>query len=138
MRKHSPSSRGIRAFEYLVENFEAGIYARNTELAKIELSGADTARFSYRLPDTELSKMLSRAAFEAHIADALVSMKSVAERCLTDADIGPNAVTDIIMVGGSTFVPAVESLFLEKFPGARITGNDRFGAVAKGLALHGR
>ena len=138
MRKYSPSSLGIRAFEYLVENFEAGIYARNTELAKIELSGADTAQFSYRLPDTELSKMLSRSAFEAHIADALVSMKSVAERCLADADIGPNAVTDIIMVGGSTFVPAVESLFLEKFPGARITGSDRFGAVAKGLALHGR
>lgn len=137
MRKYSPASQGIRAFEYLVENFEAGIYARNTEAAKIALSDADTSTFSYDMPCATLSKDLARADFEGLMADSLASMNAAAQTCLADAQCPSESVTDIVMVGGSTFVPSVENLFLSQFPNAKISRNDRFGAVAKGLALHG-
>ena len=137
MRKYSPNSLGIRAFDYLIENFEAGIYARNTEAAKIDLSDNETCEFSYEIPRTRLHKEISQAAFEGLIEEALASMKTASEACLNEAGCSPEDVTDIVMVGGSTFVPAVENMFLSRFPKAQISRNDRFGAVAKGLALHG-
>lgn len=137
MRKYSPNSVGIRAFDYLVENFEAGIYARNTEATKIDLSERGVSEFQYKIPRVNLRREISRQAFEDLIADALISMNEAAVGCLQEADCEPDDVTDIVMVGGSTFVPAVENLFLARFPKAKISRNDRFGAVAKGLALHG-
>ena len=137
MRKYSPASEGIRAFEYLVENFEAGIYARNTEAVKISMSDADVANFNYSIPRVDLQKQIERSAFEGLIDESLTRMNEAAQSCLHEAQCSPEDITDIVMVGGSTFVPAVENLFLSQFPNAEISRNDRFGAVAKGLALHG-
>ncbi|MFC6198648.1 Hsp70 family protein [Ponticaulis profundi] len=137
MRKFGPSSKGIQALEYLVENFEAGLYAHKTEAAKIALSGADEAAFHYDADDIHLSKHLMRAAFEDLISETIATMHRVADACLAEAGVRKPDVTDIIMVGGSTFIPAVEDGFRAEFPQASLSANDRFGAVAKGLALHG-
>ena len=40
------------------------------------------------------------------------------------------------MVGGSTLIPAVERHFVGQFAHATMLDNDRFSAVAKGLARH--
>ena len=136
MLKHSPSSLGIRAFSYLIENFEAATYAHKTEAAKIALSGSQHSQFSYRVPGAVLEKQVVRSEFEALIAETAGAMDTAAHECLSQSGISPDGVTDIIMVGGSTFVPAVESLFLNQFPNAHLTNNDRFGAVAKGLARY--
>ena len=136
MQKHSPSSLGIRALSYLIENFEAATYAHKTEAAKIRMSSDDEARFTYPIPGAKLEKLLIRSVFENLIAETISTMDEAAHRCLSDAGVKPSDITDIIMVGGSTFVPTVEMLFLKQFPNAKLTDNDRFGAVAKGLARH--
>jgi len=40
-------------------------------------------------------------------------------------------------VGGSTFIPLVQERLAGRFGNAVMSANDRFGAVAKGLAVHG-
>ena len=137
MRKFSPSSRGIQAFEWLVKHHQAASYAHRTEAAKIAMSAADAVEFRFSVPGNVLAKELSRTGFEGLIADTMTSMNEAADRCLSEAGVSPTDVTDIILVGGSTFVPAVENLFVSRFPRANLCANDRFGAVAKGLARHG-
>lgn len=137
MRKHSPQSRGIRAFEHLVANFEAGLYAHLTEQTKIALSGADCADFTYEAGRTTISKSVQQASFIALMTDSLKAMNAAASVCLALAEVTPDQITDILMVGGSTFIPAVEQGFANRFPNAVVCSNDRFGAVALGLAKHG-
>ena len=134
LRKQSPASEGLRAFEYLIENFEAGSYAHKTEVTKIALSASDAAAFTYDTPFATLEKTVFRQAFERLLTDSVSNMQTAARECLAMAEVRPDQVTDIIMVGGSTYVPLVEQAFSRQFPGAVITSNDRFGAVAKGLA----
>jgi Molecular chaperone len=100
------------------------------------MSSDDEARFTYPIPGAKLEKLLIRSVFENLIAETISTMDEAAHRCLSDAGVKPSDITDIIMVGGSTFVPTVETLFLKQFPNAKLTDNDRFGAVAKGLARH--
>ncbi len=134
MRKNSPNSVGIRAFEYLIQNYEAALYAHKTEAVKIALSDAPEAGFDYAIPQASLHKPVARDAFNLLIAESLSAMNQAAYGCLDAAGMSHEKVTDIMMVGGSTFVPAVEQNFLRQFPNAEITANDRFGAVARGLA----
>jgi len=42
------------------------------------------------------------------------------------------------MVGGSTFIPLVQARLAGRFGNAVVSESDRFGAVAKGLAVHGQ
>lgn len=136
MRKYSPKSDGIRAFEYLINNYEAALYAHKTEGLKVALSDQVQASFVYEFQRSVLQKTVSRDAFNALIQDSLKAMNSAAAVCLDQAGMPADEVTDILLVGGSTLVPAVEENFLRQFPNAEITSNDRFGAVAKGLALY--
>ena len=64
-------------------------------------------------------------------------MDAVAVECLARAGAKPEQITDIVMVGGSTFIPLVEERLAARFGNATLSANDRFGAVAKGLAVHG-
>ena len=64
-------------------------------------------------------------------------MDEVASQCLTRAGVSPDQITDVVMVGGSTFIPLVQARLAGRFHNADVSANDRFGAVAKGLAVHG-
>ena len=136
MIKHSPKSQGLKAFDYLVSNFEAHLYAHRTEALKIDLSQSDEGRFTYDAMRIHLEKLVSRKGFETLIEDAVSRMDEVAHECLKQAGVSAAQITDIVMVGGSTFIPLVEERFSRQFSHAEMSSNDRFGAVAKGLALY--
>jgi hypothetical chaperone protein len=137
MTINSPNSKGLKAFDHLVRNHEAHTYAKRTEQIKIGLSGADQQTFVYETPDAHLERLVARQTFEDLIDEAVSRMDAVANECLTRAGVTPDQITDVVMVGGSTFIPLVQSRLAGRFHNAAVSANDRFGAVAKGLAAHG-
>lgn len=136
MAQNSPRSQGIRALDYLVRNFEAHTYAKLTENVKIDLSQAGHSPFIYEARQIRLEKNILRDVFETHISETISKMEKSAGECLGQSGLSPHNITDIVMVGGSTLIPLVEKRFTRHFENALISANDRFGAVAKGLALY--
>lgn len=136
MRQNSPNSRGIEALDHLVQNFAAHAYARSVEAIKIDLSDKVQQEFAYQTPHFTLEKTVLRSAFEDIINDTLSRMDAVAAECLKRSGIAPDQITDIVMVGGSTCIPRVAQHLSRHFTNAAVSDNDRFGAVAKGLARH--
>ncbi len=137
MKMNSPNSQGIQAFDHLVRNHEAHAYARHTEQIKIGLSAADRQTFVYETPMAHLERLVERQRFEALIDGAVSKMDAVATECLARASVSEDQITDVVMVGGSTFIPLVQARLAGRFRNADVSANDRFGAVAKGLAVHG-
>jgi len=137
MVQNSPNSRAIRAFDHLVRHHEGHAYAKRTEQIKIDLSDTDQQAFVYDTPDLRLERVVERRVFEGLIDEAVSQMDAVAVDCLGQAGVSPDQVTDIVMVGGSTFIPLVQSRLAGRFGNAMVSESDRFGAVAKGLAVHG-
>ncbi len=137
MVQNSPNSRAIRAFDHLVRHHEGHAYAKRTEQIKIELSDTDQQAFIYDTPDLRLERVVERRVFEGLIDEAVSQMDAVAVDCLSQAGVSPDQVTDIVMVGGSTFIPLVQARLAGRFGNAVVSESDRFGAVAKGLAVHG-
>jgi hypothetical chaperone protein len=53
------------------------------------------------------------------------------------AGIGAGEVDRVFLTGGTSFVPAIRRLFVERFGEERLTSADQFESIAYGLALIG-
>lgn len=84
------------------------------EAAKRRLSDADTTEIA--LPGgTALP--LSRAAADAAVAPLLARALAPVDAALREADLGPDGIDDVVLVGGATRLLAVRALVGEAFEG---------------------
>jgi molecular chaperone DnaK len=90
------------------------------EKAKIELSSSQSATINlpYITVDTEknplfLDETITRAQFQALTADLLDRCKKPFQAVLKDAGIAINKIESVVLVGGSTRMPAVVDLVRE-------------------------
>ena len=113
------------------------------EKAKIELSGVATTTISqpYITADAtgpkHLELTLSRAKFNELTHDLVEATMGPVNQALSDAGLSPNELSKILLVGGSTRIPAVQEAV------KKITGKDAFKGinpdecVAVGAAIQG-
>ena len=113
------------------------------EKAKMELSS--TTQASINLPfitadatgPKHLDYTLTRAEFERITKDLLDRCKQPVERALKDADLGTGDIDEVILVGGSTRMPAVQQLaetMTGKKPNMSVNHDE---VVAIGAAVQG-
>jgi molecular chaperone DnaK len=113
------------------------------EKAKIELSSSSQTEINlpYIMPvdgiPKHLVKTLTRAKFE-QLADSLIQRTlEPCKKALSDAKMQPSEVDEVILVGGSTRIPAIQEL-VEKFFGKKPSkGVNPDEVVALGAAIQG-
>ncbi len=114
-----------------------------SEKAKIELSSRlDTSiNLPYIAADEDGPKhidyTLTRAKFESLTEDLIDATKGPTKRSLKDAGITPKDIHQILLVGGSTRMPAVQNFIKEFFGKAPNKGINPDECVAVGAAIQG-
>ena len=113
------------------------------EKAKIELSASTSTEINlpYIMPvdgiPKHLVRNLSRAQFE-QLADTLIQRTlEPCKKALSDAGMRPNEVTEVILVGGSTRIPAIQKVVEDFFGKAPSKGVNPDEVVAIGAAIQG-
>jgi hypothetical chaperone protein len=104
---------------------------------KTELSHAATARLRFAHADFAIDEIVTRADFEHWIAPDLAQIAVTVDNALADAGTTEDTVDHVFLTGGTSLVPAVRQLFVDRFGDGRITGGNEFVSVAEGLALIG-
>ena len=118
------------------------------EKAKIELSSSTTTEIN--LPyitavggvPKHLVKSLTRAKFE-QLADSLIqACKAPCQKAMQDAGLSNSDINEVILVGGSTRIPAVQKLvadFFDKEPSKGVNPDEvvAIGASIQGAVLAG-
>ncbi len=145
-----------RLMDYIAEDFKRnnGIDLRNdriakqrlmdaAEKAKIELSATLTTNVNLPFITADatgpkhIDMNITRAKFEELIADLLDKTRVCMENALRDANVKTNQIDKVILVGGSSRIPAVQELV------KKITGKEPFKGinpdecVAVGAAIQG-
>jgi len=108
-----------------------------SEAAKIELSFASVAnvRLPFIVENKQLEAVLTREKFEEITRDLLGKLVSPTRRALADASLRPSDIDRVVLVGGSTRMPAVQILagtLLRKEPYKDINPDE---VVALGAAI---
>jgi len=84
--------------------------------AKITLSSEQSASFDIELPNGDrYQREIPRAVFELLIEPVLERTAGPCKQALTDAGITPEQIDEVVLVGGSTRIPAVRQLVDELF-----------------------
>lgn len=102
------------------------------ERAKILLSSQESTNIA--LPDGQYIEV-DRALFERSIKHLLEDARQPILQCLRDLEIGPEGIDQLVMVGGSSKIPAARRLVSETVGRAPATGCDPMTAVAQGAAI---
>ncbi len=100
--------------------------------AKIALSNADTARLTLQIPGAPrlasetwdstssgapltYAREITRAQYEQLIAPIIQRTAAPVKQALKDAQLTPDQIDEVVMVGGSTRIPAVRALVTQLF-----------------------
>lgn len=113
------------------------------EKAKIELSNTTTTEINlpYIMPvdgvPKHLVRTLTRAKFEQLVDDLVQRTIDPCKTALTQAGLGTNEIDEVILVGGSTRIPAIQAAvekFFGKTPSKGVNPDE---VVAIGAAIQG-
>lgn len=109
---------------------------RDAEDAKRTLTARETATISFEFAGQGIRVAISRQDFEAMSADLLERTRFTTCALLKDAGLNWNAITRLLLVGGSSRMPMVQSM-LEQEAGRKVDRSLAFDeAVAHGAALY--
>lgn len=113
------------------------------EKAKIELSSSTSTEINlpYIMPidgiPQHLVKTLTRAKFE-QLCDSLIQATlAPCQKALEDAGLSKNQINEVILVGGSTRIPAIQKVVEDFFGKAPSKGVNPDEVVAVGAAIQG-
>ena len=145
-----------KIIDWLADEFkkETGIDLRNDKMAIQRLKDAaedakkklsTTLETQISLPfitmdatgPKHLEKKLTRAAFDELTKDLVEATKGPVKQALEDANLSPNEIDEVLLVGGSTRIPAVQEWvksYLGKEPNKSINPDE---VVAAGAAIQG-
>ncbi|HTH16670.1 MAG TPA: Hsp70 family protein [Magnetospirillum sp.] len=111
---------------------------RAVEAVKVGLSRADSTTFRFHHDGIAIEQSVTRAEFEDWIAPELADIAQCVDSLLEASGTRVGEVDRVFMTGGTSLVPAVRSLFTDRFGADRIHSGGEFISVASGLAYRAR
>ena len=138
IRRTASTPERLEAFLRLIKH-ELGYQLHEAvQRTKFALSIATEAEFAFESGPVTIRKMVTRADFEQWIAEEIASMSGCVDRLMAASGLALGDIDRVFLTGGSSFVPAVRQIFVERFGHEKVTGGDELTSVATGLALRAR
>jgi hypothetical chaperone protein len=125
----------ISALLYLIENDLGYQLHSAVQATKASLSEADASGFDFADGDVHMAAIVHRSEFESWISAHLHSIGESVSRLLNTVGLRAIDVDRVFLTGGSSFVPAVRSIFVRAFGANKVVSGAEFTSVATGLAL---
>ncbi|WP_262272723.1 Hsp70 family protein [Microvirga yunnanensis] len=111
---------------------------RAVSSAKVALSNQEETTFRFRGESVDVEAKITRADFESWIAEDVERIAGTVDEALSTAGVRPEEIERVFLTGGTSFVPAIRRLFVDRFGETRLTSADQFESIAYGLALIGQ
>jgi hypothetical chaperone protein len=138
IRRSATAPEKIDRFLYIIENELGYPLSKAVEGAKFALTEHAASHLVFQEPPVALSAGVERQTFETWIEPYTQAIEACVERLLAQCHVLPAEVDHIFLTGGSSFVPAIRSIFARKFDAARLRSGGELTSVAQGLALRAR
>ena len=87
---------------------------------KAKLSMEDEARFVFDREGIKIDLRVRRKEFESWIAENLEKISGAMDAAIAEAGLDFSGIDAVFLTGGTSFVPAVRALFIERFGEERV------------------
>lgn len=133
--EHILAARKADGIDDTIDSSAAKRLLKVARAIKEALTERDQIDVAVDINDRETTHSITRAGFDAMIAKMVARTVSITEQVLDDADVLPEDVKGVVLVGGSTRVPAVRAAVASLFEQEPLSNIDPDEVVAVGAAL---
>jgi hypothetical chaperone protein len=128
--------RKIDALIHIIEEDLGYPLYGSIESTKLELSEQLVSLLVFNDDPVAIEESVSREQFSEWIGKEVSQISHRIDRLLRKCGVTPRDIDSVFMTGGSSFVPAIRSIFETKFgASARLRKGDELTSVAQGLAI---
>jgi hypothetical chaperone protein len=138
IKRTASTPERLEAFLLLIK-LELGYQLHEAvQRTKFELSAGMESEFAFQSGPVAIRKKVTRADFERWIGEELQTMAACVDRLMSASGLAFGEIDRVFLTGGSSFVPAVRQIFVDRFGAEKVTGGEELTSVATGLALRAR
>ena len=137
LREQAIDREALDRFVELLENDYSYALFRAVSAAKEALSTQDATNLTFRAGSIDIDRRVTRRDFERWIAGELEQIRRTVDETFQRAGLGDADIDKVYLTGGSSFVPAVRSIFTERFGAQKVHRGSEFESIAQGLAMIG-
>jgi hypothetical chaperone protein len=105
---------------------------------KKALSSQEQAAFHFSGAGLTIDAEVTRADFEGWIAEDVARIAATVDQALAAANVAEGDIDRVFLTGGSSLIPAIRRIFLDRFGVDRIATGGELTSIAHGLALVGQ
>lgn len=105
---------------------------------KAGLSAEQNAQLQFKAGDFRIDAQVNRTDFEQWIAEDMQAIASCVDAAVDKAGLQVKDIDRVFLTGGTSFVPAIKTLFSQQFEHAHVSSSNQFDSIATGLALIGQ
>lgn len=138
MRDQSPDRAALSALLHLVEDDLGFDLHRVVEGTKVRLSREDQVALRFVDAPVDIDVAVARGDFERWIRGDLDLLRGCIDRLLASTGVKAAEIDRVFLTGGTSMVPAVRKIFVDRFGEDRLRAGDELTSVASGLALRAR
>lgn len=137
IQRTSTAARAVAALLHLIEEDLGYELHERVNATKVTLSSALEAELRMDLESLAVEWHATRPQFEHWLHRDLQRLEKCIEQLVARSGVRHEDIDTVFLTGGSSFVPAVRTIFDRLFPSAAIAGGHELTSVATGLALRG-
>lgn len=127
--------KALEALKSLVyDNLGFSLY-EEIDRVKKSLSNIEHEIVNINKGEIKISDPITRIEFENIISPNITDIKTLIDDTLEQAGISSEEIDVVATTGGSSLMPVVENLLIEKFGKEKMKNTDAFTSVSTGLAL---
>jgi hypothetical chaperone protein len=119
----------------LIEDNYGFLLFRTIEKAKIRLSTQEEAKIRFRERNLVIEERTTKKEFDFIISEEVHRIEKSVEETLLLAGLATKDISNVFLTGGSSFVPRIRRIFVDKFGAEKITQKDAFTSVVEGLGI---
>lgn len=135
LARHAVEPEKLARFRTVLEDELGHDLAFAVEAGKIHANDTSETGIRMGMIERDLSTPLSAEVMEHSLRDGLGTIRQAAAQALAMADLPPDRVSRLVMVGGSSLMKALRQDMQRLCPSAVIETENAMTAVADGLAL---
>ncbi len=127
----------IETLIHIITHNKGLTIARAVSDAKARLSDEHETELVLDTGRTVIRETITRRDFEDWISEDLRRISDAVDTAIETSGLTPATLDGVFLTGGTSFVPAIQSIFTDRFAADRIHVGERFSSVAEGLSLYG-
>jgi len=103
------------------------------EKAKCELSDREQSVISFRERDLGINELVSKVEFEVLNTDNFQQIADCIDQVVAASGLTPEQMDSVFLTGGTSRIPHIQALFIERFGRDKLEQRDAFTSVVHGL-----